>query len=71
MKLAAVNVQLAESKKETVEVRLWTSFKSAAAKHLDVNREKTWADNYPRLAEIYRAAHHVHHSLNKVRYATT
>lgn len=71
MKLAAVNTQLAAASKETVDVRLWTSFKSAAAKHLDVTRAGIWPDDDPRLGEIYRAAHHVHNSLNKVRYSNT
>ena len=69
MKLAAINFQLTESKKETVELSLWTSFKSASAKHLDVTRHETWHDDDPRLAEIYKTAHHVHSSLNKARYS--
>lgn len=69
MKLAAVNFQLTESIKETVEISLWTSFKSASAKHLDVTRDETWHDDDPRLAEIYKTAHHVHSSLNKARYS--
>jgi lambda repressor-like predicted transcriptional regulator len=69
MKLAAVNTQLAGFSKDTIEVRLWTSFKSAAAKHLDVSRADIWHDDDPRLNEIYKAAHHVHSSLNRVRYS--
>lgn len=71
MKLAAVNTQLAASRNEVVDVRLWTSFKSAAAKHLDVTRAGVWPDDDPRLGEIYRAAHYVHNSLNKARYSNT
>lgn len=71
MKLTAVNIQLSESKKETIEIRLWTAFKSTTAKHLDVTRTEIWKDDDSRLAEIYKAAHHMHSSLNKARYSNT
>lgn len=69
MKLSAVNVQLVAFNKQPVDVGLWTTFKAAAARHLDVKRSAVWKDDDPRLAEIYKAAHHVHGSLNHARYA--
>lgn len=70
MKLAALNAQLSESKKTDVDVTLWTRFKSATTQHLDVRRTEIWHDDDPRLAEIYKAANHLHSSLSKARYST-
>lgn len=71
LKLYAVNDQLAESGLSSIQIRLWTAFKAAASKDLDVSRATVWSDDDSRLAEIYKAAHHLHAALNRARYSTT
>jgi citrate lyase gamma subunit len=71
MKLTAVNTQLSDLDKGGLDIVLWTRFKTASAQHLDVKRTDIWNDDDPRLTEIYKAAHHMHSSLNKIRYANT
>lgn len=71
LKLYAVNVQLVELHLSSIEIRLWTVFKAAASKDLDVTRTTVWADDDSRLTEIFKAAHHLHAALNRARYSAT
>lgn len=69
MKLSNINIQLADNNTERVNISLWTKFKSACMQSLDVARQDVWGDDDERISAIYQAAHALHASLNRARYA--
>ena len=71
LKISAINVELNRAGKDQIPLVRWTAFKLSTAKHLDVTRSSNWADDDPRMAEIYKAAHHFHTELNRIRYQET
>jgi len=70
LKISALNLTLAQSKKDQIDISLWTRFKEACTKELDVRRADAWKEDDPRLNDIYKAAHHLHASLSNARYAS-
>lgn len=70
MQISTLNLHLNEKGHSKVELSLWTRFKSATTKDLDVKREEAWDDGDPRLNDIYRAANNLHMALSRARYAT-
>lgn len=70
LKISALNATLQTSKKAQIDLFLWTRFKEASTRELDVRRAEPWKDDDPRLNDIYKAANHLHASLSRARYAS-
>lgn len=70
MKITALNAHLQEKGKVIVDLSLWTRFKAATTKDLDVKRDGVWSDADPRLNDIYKAANNLHTALSRSRYST-
>lgn len=70
MKITTLNSHLQEKGRVVIDLSLWTRFKTATTKDLDVKRDSAWSDADPRLNDIYKAANNLHAALSRSRYST-